>query len=389
MNQTVSNIAVLGSTGSIGSSTMDVARRLSDRINIVGLSAYRQIDLLHRQAAEFKPEWVVGCESAYFDQFNAKNDVASWECDTLTGLESLEKLVQASELDTIVAAIVGSAGLASTIAAVESGKRVALANKETLVMAGQLVMSKANESGSEIIPVDSEHSAVFQAIRGGNSDELSRIVLTASGGPFRDYSKKQLESVTVSDALKHPTWSMGRKISVDSATMMNKALEIVEARWLFGVPSEKIAVVVHPQSIVHSMIEYVDGSVISQSSPPDMRLPIQYALTFPERVSGPAKRMDWTQESVHEFFPPDLDRFPALGLGFEVAERGGTTGAVVNAANEAAVEAFLENKIRFVDIVPACRNLLENHHFEPHPTLDTLVRVDQWARQEIDKWICA
>ena len=245
----------------------------------------------------------------------------------------------------------------------------------------------ANNTGSRILPVDSEHSAIYQAIHAGRDKEISRVILTASGGPFRSLSLQEMEQVTVEQTLAHPTWNMGRKISVDSATMMNKALEIIEARWLFNLPADRISVVIHPESIVHSLVEFCDGSLVAQMGPPDMRLPIQYALTYPERVDGPATRMDWT--SVHQLnlHPPDFERFPALELGFRVAELGGTAGAVLNAANESAVESFLNQQLGFTEIVRACKEVLQQHDFIAQPTLDEIIAADQWARSEMSKWI--
>ena len=291
-------------------------------------------------------------------------------------------------IDRVVSAIVGAAGLRSTWAAIEAGKTVALANKETLVMAGPLVMRRAAETGSRIIPVDSEHSAIHQALACGRLAEVERLVLTASGGPFRTRSGDSLAGVTPEEALRHPTWSMGPKITVDSATMMNKALELVEARWLFGLPASKLAVVVHPQSIVHSFVEFIDGAVIAQLSPPDMRLPIQYALFYPDRVAGPAKRLDFTASLRLDFEPPDLGRFPALRLGHEAAARGGTAGAVLNAANEQAVHGFLAGAVRFTEIAEICSRVLAEHPFQDNPTLDDVCRLDAWARQEVGKWAC-
>ena len=290
-------------------------------------------------------------------------------------------------VDVVVAAIVGSAGLRGTWAAVEAGKRVALANKETLVVAGPLVMSLAAARGATIVPVDSEHSAIFQLLTAGRRDQVRQVLLTASGGPFRRYSAAQMREVTVAEALDHPTWAMGPKITVDSATMMNKALEIIEARWLFDLDPDQIRVVIHPQSVVHSLVEFCDGSVAAQMSPPDMRLPIQYALTYPERQPGIAARFDWSQPQQLEFEPPDEERFPALGLGYEVARRGGTSGAVLNAANEAAVQQFLQGRLRFHEIVPAVQAVLQHHHFDPNPTLNDLMRLDAWARQEVSRWV--
>jgi 1-deoxy-D-xylulose-5-phosphate reductoisomerase len=287
----------------------------------------------------------------------------------------------------VVSAIVGSAGLRGTWAALEAGKTVALANKESLVVAGPLVTQLAKEKNAQILPVDSEHSAVFQAMQSGRPEEVRRVILTASGGPFRTHTPGQLAEVTVDEALAHPTWEMGRKITVDSATLMNKALEIIEARWLFDLAPEQIEVVIHPQSIVHSMVEYVDGSVIAQLSPPDMKLPIQYALNWPHRLDGIASKLDWTRGLQLQFEPPDFERFAALRLGLDVARRGGTAGAVLNGANEAAVAAFFEGSIRFNEIVPTCKHILENHNFDPNPTLEQVLQLDDWARQEVSRCI--
>ncbi|HEV3340804.1 MAG TPA: 1-deoxy-D-xylulose-5-phosphate reductoisomerase, partial [Pirellulales bacterium] len=307
--------------------------------------------------------------------------------ELLSGPAGLVTLAREVEADVVLSAIVGGAGLLPTMAAIQSGRSVALANKETLVMAGQLVMELARRRGTSVLPVDSEHSAVFQALQSGKRTELRRVVLTASGGPFRNYTPEQLSKVTVDDALAHPTWKMGPKITVDSATLMNKALEIIEARWLFDLEADQIAVLIHPQSIVHSMVEWVDGSVIAQLSPPDMKLPIQYALTYPERRSGVAAKFDWSRSCRLEFEPADAERYPALGLGMEAARRGGTTGAVLNAANEAAVAGFLKGKLKFNQIVPLVKSVLDHHHFDPSPSLDRLSQLDGWARQEVVRCI--
>jgi 1-deoxy-D-xylulose-5-phosphate reductoisomerase len=264
---------------------------------------------------------------------------------------------------------------------------VALANKETLVMAGPLATSLAAETGAKILPVDSEHSAVFQALQAGRREDVRRIVLTASGGPFRQHTLADLAHVTLQETLAHPTWDMGPKITVDSATMMNKALEIVEARWLFQLSADQIDVVLHPQSVVHALVEYVDGSVIAQLSPPDMKLPIQFALDYPERSVGVAQRLDWSRPWRLEFEPPDFDRFPALALGLDAARAGGTSGAVLSAANEEAVRRFLARELKFVDIVPVCQAVLASHDFDAQPTLTELHRLDCWARQEVSRWV--
>jgi len=351
----------------------------------MALSARSRLREAVQQARDHEPRWLIAADKAEAAGFN-------WaqlpDCtELLTGADALEQVAANTEIDTVVAAIVGSAGLSSTWTAVASGKRVALANKETMVVAGPLIRATANETGAELLPVDSEHSAIFQALQTGRPREVARLILTASGGPFRDTSREGMADVTVEEALAHPTWNMGPKITIDSATMMNKALEIVEARWLFDVDPAKISVVVHPQSVVHSMVEYVDGSVISQMSPPDMRLPIQYALTYPRRTNGPAERMDFNTPFTLDFSPPDRERFPALDLGYEVARQGGTAGAVVNAANEVAVEEFLQGRLQFTEIVPACRAMLENHHFEPNPSMTRLLEMDRWARQEVLRWV--
>ena len=381
------NIAILGATGSIGTSTLDVIESSAGQLQAVALSAHGQLDKLTAIAQRLRPRWVVASDQALADQHD-------WtglpdDATLLKGSESLERIAAHRDVDTVVAAIVGSAGLRSTWAALDAGKRVALANKETLVVAGPLVNALVKQSGAELIPVDSEHRAIFQALAAGRRQDVRRVILTASGGPFRGYSQQQLEAVQLADALRHPTWNMGRKISIDSATMMNKALEIIEARWLFELEPEQIDVVVHPQSIVHSIVEYADGSHVAQMSPPDMRLPIQYALTYPARWQLEGPRLDFTSSFALDFEPPDHERFPAIRLGLEVARAGGSAGAVVNAANEAAVGEFIEGRLRFVEIVPACRAILENHHFDPHPTLEQLFELDRWARGEVLKWACA
>ena len=378
-------IALLGSTGSIGRSTLEVVRHSQGAFGVAALSAHRNFDLLCQQAAEFRPRFVVATDGPEADRFD-------WSClpretALLRGSQGVAQVVGLPEVEVVVAAIVGSAGLQGTWSALEAGKTVALANKETLVMAGPLVMRLAAQRGAKILPVDSEHSAVFQALAAGNRSEVKRVILTASGGPFRSFSRERMEKVTVADALAHPTWQMGPKITVDSATMMNKALEIIEARWLFDLAPEQIDVVVHPQSVVHSMVEYVDGSVLAQLSPPDMKLPIQYALTWPQRHASPARKLDLSQPLRLDFEPPDEERFPALRLGKSVARSGGTAGAVLNAANEAAVTAFLEGKLAFVEIVLACCSIVENHPFDPAPTLEELLRLDGWARQEVLQWM--
>jgi 1-deoxy-D-xylulose-5-phosphate reductoisomerase len=383
---TTKRIAVLGSTGSIGTSTLEVIAASEGRLRAIALSAHRRFDVLVSQAHQFRPRWVIATDEAAADRFRWNGLPMGTEL--VVGQRGLERVAADDEVDLVLAGIVGSAGLRSTLSALEAKKTVALANKETLVMGGELITKLAAKRGATILPVDSEHSAVFQALRAGSRDEVARVILTASGGPFRHLSNDQLRQVTVDDALAHPNWSMGPKITVDSATMMNKALEIVECRWLFGLAPEQIEVVIHPQSVVHSFVEFVDGSVIAQLSPPDMKLPIQYALEFPDRKAGVAERLNWRNRWQLEFEPPDRERFPALELGYLCAKQGGTSGAVLNAANEAAVEAFLTGELHFTEIIPACRSVLESHRFESSPSLHRLIELDGWARQEVSRWVC-
>jgi len=385
MNSPPQSIAVLGSTGSIGCGTLEVVSHAENRMNVQALSSHSRLREAVRQAHDYEPRWLIAADAGQAAEFDWTDLPADTEL--LTGPDALEEVAASDDIDTVVAAIVGSAGLRSTWTAVSCGKRVALANKETMVVAGPLVRMTADQNGAELLPVDSELCAIFQALQTGRRDDVARVILTASGGPFRNRAADELENVTVADALAHPTWKMGKKISVDSATMMNKALEIIEARWFFDLEPDQIEVVVHPQSIVHSMVEYVDGSVISQMSPPDMRLPIQYALTYPVRAPGPVERMDFETPFQLQFHPPDRQRFPALDLGYEVARMGGTSGAVVNAANEVAVEEFLQGRLQFTKIVPACRAILENHNYEPNPSLSRLLELDGWARQEVLRWV--
>lgn len=380
------NIAVLGSTGSIGENALDVIEAL-EGARLFGISGHSRVERLLEQARHWKPRFVVFSDDQQVSEAELAELAGIDGVEFLTGPESLVKLAQHPQVDVVVAAIVGRAGLDSTLAAVKAGKTVALANKETLVVAGHLVMPEVERSGAKLLPVDSEHNAIFQAAQAGRREDIERVILTASGGPFRDFTPEQLATVTVEMALNHPTWDMGPKITVDSATMMNKALEIIEARWLFQLPPDQIQVMIHPPSIIHSMVEFIDGSVLAQLSPPDMKLPIQYALTWPQRRSGPARRMDWTSALSLDLLPADPERFPALELGFEVAGSGGTAGCVLNAANEAAVAAFLKKQIPFNEIVTACRAVLNAHHYEPDPSLETLCQLDQWARQEVTQWI--
>ncbi len=380
-------LAVLGSTGSIGCNTLDVVAENPDRYEVYALSGHANTQRLKQQAQALRPARLIVTDpvAAAAEDWS---DLPS-ETELVVGAERLIETVESQQVDLVVAAIVGSAGLPSTWAALECGKTVALANKEALVVAGPRMTELARTHGGRLIPVDSEHSAVFQALACGRRQDVLRVVLTASGGPFRTWPLERLKHVTVEQALDHPTWKMGPKITIDSATMMNKALEIIEARWLFDLRAEQIGVMVHPQSIVHSFVEFVDGSVMAQMGPPDMRLPIQVALSWPERHAGPARRVDWQTRWQLDFEPPDAARFPAVELGLDVARAGGTAGAVVNAANETAVARFLAGELEFLEIVPACRRVFEAHDFDPNPTLDALMAADRWAREEVARWVCS
>jgi 1-deoxy-D-xylulose-5-phosphate reductoisomerase len=374
-------VIILGSTGSIGRAALEVATALGDEVRVVGLAAGNNWRLLSAQAAQFSVARVaIASESAY--------DALRQDCPpgthVLAGAAGVAELVHESDADFVLAAIVGAAGLPATLAAVERGMDVALANKESLVVAGSLIMPRARARGGRVIPVDSEHSAVFQALRSGRPEEVRRIYLTASGGPFRTWSAAQIEQATLSQALKHPTWEMGPKVTIDSATMMNKALEVIEAVWLFGVQPDQVEVLVHPESIVHALVEYCDGSVIAQLGPPDMKTPIQYAMTFPRRVAGLAEPLRWDQVGSLHFESPDFAKFPALRLGYDAARRGGSSGAVLNAANEAAVERFRAGDIRFGRIAALTEQVCGRHEWIAQPTLEQLLECDAWARREVD-----
>ncbi len=354
------------------------------RLKAWGLSAHSRWDVLADQAIRLRPRFAAVTDGDFASQLEQR--LKGTGVEVLKGPDAVVRMVQHPETDRVLSAIVGAAGLRGTWAALEAGKIVALANKETLVVAGPLVMELAQARGVPILPVDSEHSAIFQSLMAGKREEVRRVILTSSGGPFRGRTRQELGSVTPADALQHPTWQMGKKITIDSATLMNKALEVIEARWLFQLEPSQIEVVIHPESIVHSMVEFMDGSVIAQMSPPDMRLPIQYALTYPDRAPGLGERLDLGKPVALHFEPPDRETFPSLDLGFEVMTRGGTAGAALNAANETAVARFLRGEIGFLDIARACRAVVDHHTFDPRPTLDLLWSVDAWARREVDRW---
>jgi len=375
-------VIVLGSTGSIGRSALDVLSHLRDDWTVVGLAAGSRAPHLAEQAARFRPEAMALADGAAGHSLPKEMDFSP---RLFSGPDSHVELVEAIPCDCVICGVVGTGGLAALIRAVELGRRVALANKEALVIAGSLVVPLAKRTGATLIPVDSEHSAIFQAMHAGRPQEVKRVYLTASGGPFRTWSAEQMDEIQVEDALRHPTWEMGPKITIDSATMMNKALEIVEARWLFDLRPEQIGVVIHPESIIHSLVEFCDGSIMAQMSTPDMRTPIQYALTYPQRRPCPSPPLDFGAIRQLSFHPPDVQRFPALRLGYDVARRGGTCGAVLNGANEAAVELFRTGAIGFRDIARLTERALAEHDFNPTPTLKELLAADRGARLEVNK----
>lgn len=371
-------IALLGSTGSIGRQTLDVVRNHPERFEVVALTAHGSDELLLEQIEEFKPFLAV-----LVDEDAASRLKARYQGKTriLAGQEALLEAATLAEADVVVTAVVGFAGLRPTIAAIRAKKDIALANKETLVAAGEIVMREAREAGVAILPVDSEHSALFQCLQGEPAAAVSRLLLTASGGPFRGWSKDRLATVTVEDCLKHPTWAMGQKITIDSASLANKGLEVIEAKWLYGVDYDQIEVVVHPQSIIHSMIEYADGSVKAQLGLPDMRLPIQYALTYPERIGNTFPKMNFYQLKDLSFHEPDMDTFAALRYAYDAGKIGATMPCVFNAANEEAVFAFLKRKLRFLDIYELIHAAMQAHQVVAEPTLDDLFIADAWARK--------
>lgn len=378
-------IAILGSTGSIGTSTLDVLSHLGAPYRATALSAHSRIDCLCDQVRSSRP--TVVSVTGECERDLVEKQLHHLGVETLFGPAGLVEMVKHPDVDVVVSAIVGAAGLPAAIATVEAGKTLLLANKESLVVAGSILMPLAKAHGVTILPIDSEHSAIFQAMQSGRRNEIKRVILTASGGPFRNCDIDQIDRATPADALKHPTWSMGQKITIDSATMFNKAFEIIEAVWLFDLDPSQVEVVIHPQSIVHSMVEFTDGSTLAQLSPPDMRTPIQYALTYPDRLPGNSRRMDWTKPVTMQFDPPDHDRFPALRIAYDVARRKGTLGAVLNAANEVAVQAFLSGKIKLGMIWRTVEHTICSHTVTPTPTLADLLEADRWARRAAELFV--
>ncbi|NBI07894.1 1-deoxy-D-xylulose-5-phosphate reductoisomerase [Senegalia massiliensis] len=375
------NIGILGSTGSIGTQALDIIRENKSLFNITALSGNNNIDLLEKQALEFKPEII-----AVFNKYNAdvlKTKLKPYNIKVYSGLEGLIKLSEYENIDILITSVVGMIGLKPTLAAIESGKTIALANKETLVTAGNIVMEKIKKNKGSLLPVDSEHSAIFQSLTSKKKNEINKIILTASGGPFRGKNKEDLININYKDALKHPNWDMGRKISIDSSTLMNKGLEVIEAKWLFDVDVEDIEVVVHSQSIIHSMVEYIDGSVIAQLGVSDMRIPIQYALTYPDRINNNLEKLNLTDVYKLTFESPDLETFPSLSLAYRALRENGTMPSVLNASNEVLVDLFLKEKIKFYDIPNTIENILDIHKNIKNPTIDDVLYSDDWARRKV------
>jgi len=388
------SVTVLGCTGSIGVSTLDVIGRHPDRYRVFALAAHRQIDKLFDQCLQFRPRYAVLGEEGLAKELNQRLQAANVPTQVLWGPEALAQVASASEVDTVMAAIVGAAGLVPALAAARSGKKILLANKESLVMAGELFMQAVREGGACLLPVDSEHNAIFQSLPRDFSADLAgegvrRILLTASGGPFRRMPAEGLATVTPEMACAHPNWVMGRKISVDSASLMNKGLEVIEAHWLFAVPPEKIQVVVHPQSVIHSMVEYVDGSILAQLGNPDMRTPIAHALAYPERIESGVASLDLFKVAQLNFEAPDVERFPCLGLAYEVLRQGGTAPAILNAANEVAVAAFLEQRLSFLGISRLNARVLETVPRQAAGHLDDVLAADQAARRQAESLLAS
>ncbi|MBN2105307.1 1-deoxy-D-xylulose-5-phosphate reductoisomerase [bacterium] len=377
-------ISIWGSTGSIGTQTLDVVRQHPERFKIVNLVAHKNAEIIFNQAKEFRPSCVIltgEVESGWHSRFH------DMDVRLETGPEALITSASSGSEDMVVNGLVGAVGLTCTVNAIQAGVNIALANKEVLVMAGDLINSLLRNRHVKLIPVDSEHSAIFQCLQGESPESIRRLILTASGGPFRSRSLDELKHVTVKEALAHPNWDMGAKITIDSATMINKALEIIEARWLFGVSPEQIEVVIHPQSILHSMVEFVDGSLKAQLSVPDMRVPIAYALSWPDRLGLPFGSLDISKLYRLEMIPPDPDRFPALKLAYQVLETGGTAPAVFNGADEAAVKAFLDRKIEFTQITECIMEALNRHQKIDNPSLEQIINADQEARDTVQGFI--
>jgi 1-deoxy-D-xylulose-5-phosphate reductoisomerase len=371
-------LAVLGSTGSIGVNTLDIVRQFPDQFEVVSLSAGLNSQLLKQQILQFRPKVVSLLNKGLSETL--RSELSSVPVEIVHGVEGLIQVATHPEVDQVVSALVGAVGLIPTLSAIKAGKTIALANKEALVMAGKVMMEEARQNHVQILPIDSEHSAIFQALLGHQREDVHRIILTASGGPFFKLSLHELEGVTASEALQHPNWEMGRKITIDSASLMNKGLEVIEAHWLFNMPVEKIDVQIHPQSVVHSMVEYIDGSIVAQMGITDMRVPISYALSFPHRLHLNLPRLNLFQKGDLTFFPPDPERFPCLTLAYRSIRIGETMPAILNAANEVAVNAFLEGSLKFTDLPLLIQQVMNEHEVKPVQTIEDILRADQWAR---------
>ena len=378
MEKKKQQLCILGSTGSIGTQALDVVRQHSDRYEVYCLTANNSVEKLARQAREFKPAAVVIANEAHYEALQEL--LRDEPIKVYAGKEALEQIVSAEPIDMVLAAMVGFSGLVPTIKAIESHKKICLANKETLVVAGELICRLAKENHVPILPVDSEHSAIFQSIVGDADNEIEKILLTCSGGPFRLFTQAQLESVTAADALKHPTWDMGAKITIDSASLMNKGFEVMEAKWLFGVPAERIEVLIHPQSIVHSAVQFADGAVKAQLGMPDMRLPIQYAFSFPERLHLEGERLDLVKQQRLEFFEPDRNKFKCLALAYEAIDKGGNMPCILNAANEIVNAAFRDNRCSFLGMADVIERTMQQATFDKSPDLDVYLQTDAEAR---------
>lgn len=375
-------ITVLGSTGSIGTQSLEVVRGLSD-IKILAMTANKSIDLFEKQVREFKPELAVLMDEEKAEELKAR--LSDTDVKVESGMKGLIAAATYADVDTVINSVVGNIGLEPTAAAVRSGKNIALANKETLVSAGELIMRELKENNVNMYPVDSEHSAIFQCLQGNEGNKIKKILLTASGGPFRN--RESLEGITLNDALNHPNWAMGKKITIDSSTLMNKGLEVIEAKWLFGVETDEIQVLVHPQSIIHSMVEFEDGAVMAQLGEPDMKVPIQYALTYPRRVKNNFPKIDFLTRNNLTFEAPKTDIFPCLNLAFDAIKTGGTLPAVLNAANESAVYAFLNEKIGFNDIPKLIEQAMKAYNVKYNYTLEEVLEADKWGRLYVEDLI--
>ena len=376
------SLSILGSTGSIGTQTLDIARNNPDEFKIIGLTANNNIEILKKQINEFNPEAVAVMNEEKADELKKDIDI-----NVYSGIDGIIKIATLNEADTVINSLVGSIGVKPTIEAIKSKKNIALANKETLVTAGSVVMEEVRKNNVNLMPIDSEHSAIFQCLNGENINDVNKIIITCSGGAFKNLTKQQLEKATAEDALQHPTWNMGNKITIDSATLMNKGFEVIEAHWLYNLPYEKIDVVIHPKSIIHSLVEFKDNSVLAQLGNPDMKIPIQYALSYPKRFNSDSKKLNLTEIKNLSFSEPDFELFPCLKYAYDAGKTGGTLPAVLNAANEVLVHAFLENKIKFLDIPKLINKMMDSHNVIKNPDLNQILDVDKKVKEDTKKII--